>query len=38
MTPKFDVKEYLERLFKIDTKEICKNCIEERRRKEDEGK
>lgn len=36
MTPKIDVKEYFERLFKVDVKEICRQCREERRRKEDE--
>ena len=35
MTPKIDVKEYFERLFKVDINEVCKQCREERRRKED---
>lgn len=36
MTPKIDEKEYFERLFKVDVKEICRQCREERRIKEDE--
>ena len=38
MTPKIDAKGYFERLFNVDAKEICRQCREERRRKEDEGK
>lgn len=37
MISKIDAKEYFERLFKIDVKELCRQCREERRRKEDEG-
>lgn len=36
MTPTIDVKEYFERLFKVDINKFCKQCREDRRRKEDE--
>lgn len=36
MTPKIDVKEYFERLFKVDINKVCKQCRETRRIKEDE--
>ena len=38
MTLKIYAKEYFERLFKVDINKICRQCREERRRKEDEGK